>query len=465
MSCVSMGIKGGALAAALVVTLGCGGGGGGQSNSISTPPSMPTELKVNLTSGSPNWAAYQDGSGAWISITLASGVTTIPIHDPSGRFGFAYGFTNSTGDKVATIWQANLNERPGFSLNLRPVTPVTVAIPVTGLGSNDKASACFGSSYSVLLSTQSETTLQCAPGTADLVLVGKGFYGSTIGAKVVRGQTYPADTTLPTQDLATLSPLVNANIAITGAVPGTSIYLYGDWSTAGGTFASSMGDGFTTTSSGVLPIVPSSMLVAGDLQDAMAADWGDAYSRYAYTYFQNPTGVSVVLPPALSGTVGFTSGRPYAQWTAISGSRWYLGDFSQPSTQVRVKVNVTPGWLGGASTQSYTMPDLSAVSGPGWTFTSGDTVRAYFLAIGTTSWFKSDGTIPPSKDGDREWYSEMHGSIIPAAGGASGFAPLVAPEVPRGDDSTDAFENRIGLGRIRRQSRLTFIRPTAVRIR
>ena len=402
-------------AAILSLLLACGGGGSSADSSTSSSSSVPTALSVSVEGSGLSWAAFQDGSGTWSFLDLSSGSATLPVHDASGRYGFAMGYVDGFNHhKNTRIWQGTLSEKSKIAFAIPGGQALTLTGSVSGLSGSEIAFGIFGDAYRAT-GTSTTFSTNCAAGTADFVLVGwDASTGQADMALTQRGKTFSASATLSPIDMSSAQALSPTSVTIPG-LSGTA-YLDSEYITNNGTYAGLSSPSFTSAPYS-LNLLNAAALGSGDIQNVSGEESLANSFRTASTFITDATPLTINLPGSFTGTVTPVSGGFSAQWTSMPGTRVYSGSVQQSSSLMYEYAWVSAGWIGTGSNLSYTIPDLQAFSG--WSYTSGQSIYWYFGAAGG-SYGLQNAALQPYKKGDSDWGSYATGTFTPAMAGAAG---------------------------------------------
>jgi len=418
----------GVAAAGLTFLLACGGG-----NDPMSPAGKSGPVTVTLPdSVSPSWMAYQDGDGAWKTLTGSHGTYTFQVTSEDGRYGVAVGLANplnnGTTEYVAQVFQASRTEMKSLTYGGPSTHPATVSGTVTGIPAGEYTSAHLKLNGGMV--SGGAFTIATDTGINDVFVKSGPSFDSPTRYYLQRGVNIAGDTTLATIDLASSGATpAQAPMAVTGlnGATGTFYLLYlspnGTWPSLnyGNTAGSVTGY-----------VLPAGMRASGDLY-YLGAQEGTRFG-YKVTNLSEAT-PTVDLPTAVVSNLQVsivpnpTRGR--LQWTAVAGTSFYTlwASQSQTAGTATCDVAATAGWLGGAATLQYTQPDFTGVTGfnLNWVFS---TLATTDLQV--VSYTYSDGWTPGNpnktfKAGDACRYSWLDATVIPVAG----IQQLLATPQPR----------------------------------
>jgi hypothetical protein len=340
---------------------------------VTTAPSVTVTSYVNGDTANADFAAYQDGNGAWQPLSGANGSYSFPVTDAAKRYGLALACSGTSGPLTATtvrIFHAVQSELPGVVFGcMKPVTGFAVSGAITN---GSASTAAFAVGVSASTATASYALAGVPGGTRDLLLAALPASGpatkvvldraTTLSAPLTRDVDFGTEGFVPTSQAVTLT---NVPAAATGAGEV-------DFFTSGATFAQT---GAVSGTTGTFWGIPVASQVSGDvhLLRAKNADGSTpAATQSIERWFVTPadqTADFAAIGPFGAAAVTAPTATPYALFKADfdnAGVQLYQLSFKDPTRDWAVLV--TPAWLGAGATHSYSVPDLSAVSGfdPTW---------------------------------------------------------------------------------------------------
>lgn len=365
-------------AAALVALTACstaGGSSGGSTVTITTVGTVP-------------WLAAQDGSGAWQSLTG----TSFTVTDGAGRYGVAWECVRASGQASVIVTQQTTAEGTAVTASCQfASTPTTVTLSgtVTNMPANGKAFVSFGGHFAVVTSPNSTFSIAGIPAGVVQTFLAYGVTSS--GAPTTMGRSHfslGANGTA-TVDLTVGAPVTTVDtlsLASAPPVPESSELIVEVASTSYG--VGTIED--STQASMEYPLVPSSLVQAGDKYLLSADAYGTGLFQATVFVSQTPPATaSVQLPSAFSGASGVAVSGAVGtvSWGTVtfaggSGLTSYGGGVFPTSVSSPSWVAiVTSGWLG--SSTSYSFPDFSGTAGwnVSWDFPTGQSADASLLAV------------------------------------------------------------------------------------
>jgi hypothetical protein len=388
--------------------------------------------------GIPIWFAYQDGNGPWTRVVGdAQNVYRFQIDSQRGAVAWVSIDEGApltqvfyyTREEFLQVGASQCDGEGGFK---------TVNGSMTGLGPTDVGFVALGSSDATVNMGESPNFVlnNVQDGGHDLIATRATVSFAPLGLvpnrMIIRRNLNPANnSTLPVLDFATegFAP-VSATMTVNGLLAGEQTTVVGLFTTArkglGAYFATLTPGGATQPYYGV----PEGQLIAGDLHYTQVVGFNpsDAGSTppptrqvaVAYRQVQDRT---VTLGPVLvDPTISTVGTAPYArlraQWTLQAEyNRFVYVVFSQPnvvSENARsFQLGATDGYLAGAASVDFTMPDLSGVSG--WN-------NAWGLATGANTIWTTTGTgwqgtgiinFPDLTDGTQLLSATRSGEVTP----------------------------------------------------
>lgn len=405
-------ISGFALAACLMAACGKGGDKAGDGHFVFTDTSTTTKL---------TWLAYQDGDGAWTTVSPTGGTYSFDIK--ATRLGVAFVCVNA-GQAEGEVVQATTHELSALStacdlLGEAGGTSVHGALKVPAGAA--KADVVIGSAAVVATAMTDDTltSYQAAvpAGTYDLTAVAYDPHAVPTLGLVQRGVSVTADTTFDLDLVGAGVPLVAQPITVMGLT-------VGDMPTATVQVTTARGAPMfiydLPTDAGMLSMhaLPSGSLMSGDTAEltveALAAD--NMSTRGVVRGFRDPAAVSVTLPNAFSATVTTLAGqahpRPHLAFTPDPSATFYQLQLSPQSASAAWFFIVTSAWLSGAS--SYDMPDLSGATGFDVSWFPGGAGLAQAYAVSST----------------RDFFHTITSDRATSNGAELKYATTVAPYTP-----------------------------------
>jgi hypothetical protein len=412
-------------ALALTVTQGTSGGSGNAA------------WEFCETTGIPVWFAYRDGNGPWtrvnpdaqnvyrFQIDAAGGGVAWVVVEQGQAETYVYHYTREE------IILAGAGQCEGSG------TFKTVNGSVVGLGPLESATISLGdASTSVGMGGSTSFTLQYVEdGPQDLVAV-RTEISTTEFAFVPnrfiirRNLNPPNNSTLPPLDFTAEGfPPASATATLSGLGADEAATLAWFFSTTRGGLGS-YGTSILQGSSSTFYGIPTAQLATGDFHYLLAAavdttlaqDDVPPPSRMVGTAFGQVQNRTFPLgPPISQPTVSTVAGAPYprlrAQWTIQPEyDRFVFVSFSQPTAMSDgqgVFMGASSGFLAGAGTAVFEVPDFSPV--PGWD-------NAWALKAGAnTIWtilgsgWQGDGVInfPILQEGTEFFTASRSGQITP----------------------------------------------------
>ena len=382
--------------AALAILAGC---------EPSTEPDPGTPVNLSYApclggSDTPEWFAYQDGTGDWTRVSMSSG----------GAFNFTLrrgkgGIASYTTDGGLFVMYATTEE---FQANLPACNGGSVrgvSGSVTGYAALDNMTLQMGSRSTTVFGSQpapaSFTINNVGATETDLVAVRyRTAATSTTFEKypsrvfIRRGVTGAATSQIDfASTTESFAPLPQA-VTVTNLLAGESLDIYSNlampstianvsrYAAASASFSGSVSAPFYGLSS--------SALAAGETQTLQASasksgSSGTQDIRFATVLFSNAADRSITLGPTL-GPVSLTgSARPSASYTVQTGyDNLFEFNFSQGNSQTfrQVDVLATRGYLGATSSVTLAVPDLSGAAGfvSSWLPVTGTSGNWLFIA-------------------------------------------------------------------------------------
>jgi hypothetical protein len=388
--------------------------------------------------GIPIWFAYQDGNGPWTRVVGdAQNVYRFQIDSQRGAVAWVSIDEGApltqvfyyTREEFLQVGASQCDGEGGFK---------TVNGSMTGLGPTDVGFVALGSSDATVNMGESPNFVlnNVQDGGHDLIATRATVSFAPLGLvpnrMIIRRNLNPANnSTLPVLDFATegFAP-VSATMTVNGLLAGEQTTVVGLFTTArkglGAYFATLTPGGATQPYYGV----PEGQLIAGDLHYTQVVGFNPSGAgstppptrqvAVAYRQVQDRT---VTLGPVLvDPTISTVGTAPYArlraQWTLQAEyNRFVYVVFSQPnvvSENARsFQLGATDGYLAGAASVDFTMPDLSGVSG--WN-------NAWGLATGANTIWTTTGTgwqgtgiinFPDLTDGTQLLSATRSGEVTP----------------------------------------------------
>ncbi len=369
---------------------GSSGGDGSGTGGDGSGSGGGTTVSITITNAPTNAAmftflvAYQDGAGAWaLAPAPSGGVYSFTVQSPA--WGFAYtciGTVGGTGiaNQVRQVIEAHfaVSERTSLTLTLPPrctdANPMNVGLAGTIQnrmgGGNDLVD--FGNRTAVATG-QDTYAMETPPGTRDAIMLhvtsgGNAGDFTADGAVLARDLAVTAatmhdfdeDTAVATQTFPVLATTA-------GRITATTL-LY----TANGTTATIA----RNTTQLVTGSLAASQMAAGDVYDQQIQVAGSGQTATVTNATATPAAQTYAAPAPLGGaTATVPATTPYPEvkttWGAYTGAVGYTWTATQTlaaaqcggqtACTVTWAAALSPGVTGGSP--SYTMPDLSALTG------------------------------------------------------------------------------------------------------
>lgn len=369
----------------------------------------------------PLWVAIQDGAnGTWTRVTPTGTQFKFNITQAKGGIAFVVGTTSGTiasasqtlASRMATALNSEMLMRnraaavqralvDGFALSIFYGTQAELSSQgsnrcvvgtgknvngsIAGLAVGQTAIASLGSASAFVTGGQASTfQLKKVPeGALDLIAsrisIDQTTFAFAVDKLIIRRALNQAEgSTIPVLDFnaaeafAPVTPsLTIGNLNGETAATGTLYYTsFGSGSTAGILSTAIPGAGAPTTYAGV----PAAKQSATDLHLLFVTAYPSAQdftqSRSAAAFFKDATAKTLTLGPALTApAVTVAATTPYVRFRATAAIQTQYNknvsiDFTQSATAARqVHISATEGYLSGAGTYDFTVPDFSAVSG------------------------------------------------------------------------------------------------------
>lgn len=335
---------------------------------VTNPPSVTVTSYLNGDAANADFAAYQDGNGAWQALSGASGSYTFPVTDAGKRYGLAMACSGTAGPVSLTtvrIFHAVQSELPGVVFGcMKPVAGFAISGAITG-GSVTTAASAAGVSAST--ATASYALANVPGGTRDLLLAALPASGPATKVVLDRATALAApltrDVDFGTEGFAPTSQTVTLANVPAGATGSGEV----DFFTSGATLAQT---GSVTGTTGAFWGIPVSSLVAGDVHvlraknaDAATPSATQEIDRWFVTPADQTADFASIGPFGAAAVTAPTT-TPYALFQADfdnAGVQLYQLTFRDPTRDWSVLV--TPAWLGAGATHRYSLPDLTGVAG------------------------------------------------------------------------------------------------------
>ncbi|MEO7729431.1 MAG: hypothetical protein ABIY55_00555, partial [Kofleriaceae bacterium] len=376
------------LATTLLALGACGGGDGTPATPDAAPPPPPPPVPTPLTirtyaegapftgpPSSPPLVAFQDGDGAWGSLSGTSGVYQVTAQ--MARFGIAIGCSSAEHATLALYYRAPAD---GADVQLTGCPPaiaqVHLTVTLSNLAAGETAVVAFGHSVIGLFSAPDMTTLTAdvAKGAEDgFVVVVGGPDGARAVQRVARlGRTaLDSDQTLQLDAGAVaLAPETHAAMVV-GAETQEAVTRSSRYSTGAARFNVTLSqlappDSYLTVNAAARK--PGDLTSASVAGERTLAD-GNLYTRFAQQTVATPIDVVLELPPRflaappMRGEVASPrtiltllatkdllpfSGYAAALATAAAGG----------ATDQRVTMTVSSAWIGASPFSPMVVPDL-----------------------------------------------------------------------------------------------------------
>lgn len=388
--------------------------------------------------GIPIWFAYQDGNGPWTRVVGdAQNLYRFQIDSQRGAVAWVSIDEGApltqvfyyTRDEFLQVGASQCDGEGGFKTvngSLAGLGPMDVGF--VALGSSD-ATVNIGESPNFVLNNVQDSPQDLIATRAAVSFAPLGLVPDRM---IIRRNLNPANnSTLPVLNFATegFAP-VSATMTVNGLLAGEQATVVGLFTTArkglGAYFVTLAPGGSTQPYYGV----PENQLVAGDLHytqvvgfDASGAGPTPPPTRQVAVAYRQVQDRTVTLGPVLvDPAISVVGTAPYArlraQWTLQAQyNRFVYVVFSQPNVvteNVRsFQLGATDGYLAGAASVDFTMPDLSGVSG--WN-------NAWGLAAGANTIWTTTGTgwqgpgiinFPDLTDGTQLLSATRSGQVTP----------------------------------------------------
>ena len=361
-------------------------------------------------------AAFQDGDGAWVSLTGTSGV--YPFTVTQAHYSVAVACTIGPGGRF-TIVRATPAERPRPVVDCGPNSSLpTVSGSVTGFGNPFLGSAPIAVGPGTTVAAAgcggpSAYSIPVGPGTYDLLAADHSMmaYDRML---IMRGLSVTSNLTV-NLDFATGFTLVTSGhtLNVTGAVAGETVTTSIDLATASTMPISqallssledgvSIGGGFATFAN--YPMLPAGQSAPGDLYSAVGVAESQPGQpvqfvvRMALEFFTTPADLTLALPPPYSPTavLVYPSGPgtpPVLVQTTLPA---YAGAVAFSIHCGNWQAEITAGALG---SPSYTVPDAKLIQmGPSAFLGQGFAPGPVLCSIRARS---GDDPVAARRDGSR----------------------------------------------------------------
>ncbi|MEJ2218640.1 MAG: hypothetical protein P8099_18785 [Gemmatimonadota bacterium] len=339
----------------------------------------PTTVTVNKV-GTINWAAYQDGTGAWQELTGSS----FTVSGGAGKYGVAWECPSpETGGPGVGVIQATTAESTAVLAACPPLLALptnTISGTVSGIPSGGTAVISLGSNLTTVTVASGVTSttfsLGVSTGVHTLVAYGLDSSGAPSQLVVTRNVSITGNNSAFNVNLAlgqafTLNTvhLTNTPSNLSTSNTGVSAYLVSTGSGDNSALARSTGSADLS-----YPVLPGSLAQSGDMYELVGtsnpADSTGTTTQQVALLTQSPSsGQSIALPAAISSDAAVTGSG--SATTVTWGTATFSGsggltvhsatDDFQSNGYASWIVAVTAGWKGSSTT--YTFPDFSSTTG------------------------------------------------------------------------------------------------------
>jgi len=415
-------------AGTFMLLTGCSdSGGGGTSGTMvtlymygRTPYTVPTSAE---------WAAFQDGNGAWQPINPTSaGVYTQTVTDPQGRFGFAFVSDGDLHLQHGTVTEGTtlicfLDNGLSFSREggRQPEMPelprilpgyYTIGGTIGYSGFTPGGTRATVDRQSTMSSPAGVYSVSVKAGLHDLVISDDTGSSLTTNTWMFLQRNIDVQNTMTFNPSVTADAIVNledgAALTVTGDTSGVRAYI--NYITANGTAAPlARNDDFT----GSVPFnsMPAEAAAGADLYEAelSGSDWEEI------ACFASPAAMTMSVPTDDFNTFNVDSvtaeGLRYPVFEGLSYANGH-GYFMYGATGNHfVDVIISAGWLAANDTTSYQVPNLSGVSGwqAEWSIPTAEEIndsdaQAYFGNITLARCIGRDSSPIGFPLADGEWF-------------------------------------------------------------
>ena len=378
------------LVAALV---GCGGGGDGMTPMPdaapdAAPPPTPTALTIRTYAdgppftgapSSPPLVAFQDGDGAWTSLSGTSGVYQVTAQQ--ARYAIAIGCSADRAT-LALYYRAPADGADIQLVGCPPaVAQVHLSVALSNLAAGETAVVAIGHAVVGLFSAPDMLTLTAdiprAAADAFVVVVG-GPDSARAVQRVARLGRLPLDKdqTL-TFDAGAAAPAPEVHAAmVVGAETQEVVTRSSRYATAGARFNVTLSQLAPADSYLTVPAAarqPGDLISASVAGERTLADM-NVYTRFAQQTVATPTDVVLELPPRFLAAPPMRGDVASPRTTFVLLATKDLLPFSAYAVALAtapasgagqsVAMTVTSAWMGAAPLAPMAVPDLSAL--PGW---------------------------------------------------------------------------------------------------
>lgn len=368
------------------VLVGCGGH---TANSRIAPPEGNTTVKVTLPGTAAAFIAYKDGQGAWKPLTGSGGEASFDITDPQRRYTLVVGRQDGTSENPSyhvQVWNATVGELPVVDLtaveeSLAPPTAANITGTVANLAGNEQGvEITNGPGWAWADALNPNFTLATTTGGYDVAAICRDSNWGLTRVALKRGVPVNGDMSLGTWDMdAEAKPLVGVTVRTDGESGWTG------YRTGSGTWAG-WGVGAVTAGEYTGANLAPSQRAAGDILYMVAGSTDRDTGRYFQSLAgADPNGTNLQVPlgsglDSVTLTTAGTPARAQVQWSGAQGATFYYFGLWQnrPTENVGWEVMTSAKALGSAT--SYTLPDLTGISGysANWNITDLNAGAAYW---------------------------------------------------------------------------------------
>ncbi|MBB2487159.1 hypothetical protein H5407_18155 [Mitsuaria sp. WAJ17] len=428
----------GALSLGVVAALltACGGGGGstGDNGGSTTGPVVssqagPVSVTLPTYGGYEYWMAYQDGDGPWKAATRSADGFSFQVEDKAGKYAvMLVQEANSprTADLPPSVLAYHLTRAESANIDLRPLPDsrtdyMTVQFTQQGAPASGTCAVALGSRASTSggCDTLASRRLSVPMARMDAFAVHLNDSGAADALVIQRDLDMRSITALNFDfTKAVALPAPSQTSALTGYVPiaGETLSRMASLVSRSGQIRLALGSQTTLA----YPLVPAGALRSDDTYVVSATArmvQGTVTARRSASY-QSAVGAAqpLTLPPYAGPlALGGSAARPTMTWTPVTGST--LTDiFALDLSGLGPTIDFTfsAGWIGGARTVTYTVPDLTGLGWkPSWNLNRQTRMTVYytesFTSRPTPAYFAG---LPSEKVEDQtSWFTQMSSEV------------------------------------------------------
>lgn len=400
-------------------------------NVTAAPAPGNTTFKFCDLNNLPVWVAFQDGTGAWTSVTgqVAADGTTYSFDITQATGGVAYVTGNATDGFNTSVFfgsQAELIAMGSAQCTAQPSTSRTLSGSVSNIGATDQVNISMGGASALATGAQLTFTLNGvldAPSdlfaTQSTVAAGPPIAVTPVKMIIRRGLDIATGGTIPVLDFSAAEAFVPQTATVTLNNLGTdnplTFLAYLTPTTSGPLYTTPGTAGTTQTVYGV----PAAQQQPTDLHvlNVIAASATPGDSRGHFAWFNVLADKTVTLGPVLNPpTVTALAGSAYPRYQATAAVQAEYDDsfvfvLTQAGTSARsTTVTSTKGYLAGATDYTLAIPDLTAAGYQAlWGLATGTAVTTSTAAFGVSG----TGTTLPRVEGGTADFATRGGQVTP----------------------------------------------------